>query len=228
MKELATQVQEVRCELNKEAETKRAACARAEELKNILVQEQEQVASLRKEVDDLSFELHRRSTSANIGVKCTAPYFFVRSSSFPALVQTLWALRLSWTPMNLEPSRSSLTASLLKKAAARLFSNLERLAPGLDDKELLGRPVAPAKDVDPAQVRLSEARVAERMRIFLGKFRCQPALDTAGGDAALKGEDSGAECSGSSDSGEPGSDESEPENGSDSDESASGDSDSAS
>jgi hypothetical protein len=62
--------------------------------------------------------------------------------------------------------------TLLKKAAARLFSNLERLAPGLDDKELLGHPVAPEKNADPAQVRLSKARVAERTRLFLGKFRC--------------------------------------------------------
>jgi hypothetical protein len=98
--------------------------------------------------------------------------------------------------------------TLLKKAAARLFSNLERLAPGLDDKELLGCPVASAEDVDPSQVRLSKARVDERVELFLGKFRRHPALGAAGGDAALKEVGSGVEFSGSGDSGEPGSDES--------------------
>jgi uncharacterized protein YlxW (UPF0749 family) len=57
MKELDTEVQEIRYDVNGEFETKKATCTRAEELKNSLVQEQERVASLRKEVDDLSFEL---------------------------------------------------------------------------------------------------------------------------------------------------------------------------
>jgi hypothetical protein len=57
MKELDTEVQEIRYDVNGEIETNKATCTRAEELKNSLVQEQERVASLRKEVDDLSFEL---------------------------------------------------------------------------------------------------------------------------------------------------------------------------
>jgi hypothetical protein len=58
---------------------------------------------------------------------------------------------------NWEEYVDDMCLTLLKKAAARLFSNLERLALGLDDKELLGHPVDPAKNVDPTQVRLSEA-----------------------------------------------------------------------
>jgi hypothetical protein len=115
----------------------------------------------------------------------------------------------------------------MKKAAIHLFSNLEHLAPGLDDKELLRRPVAPGEDVDPAQVRLSKMRVMEHVELLLGKFRRQPELVAAGGDAASKEANSGVECSGGSGSGEPGS-ESGSESSSGSDESASSNSDPAS
>jgi hypothetical protein len=141
---------------------------------------------------------------------------------FDRIVRTLEEAARKW-----EDYVDEVCLNLMRKAATRIFSNLERLAPGLDEKELLGHPVALREDADPTHVRLIELRVEERMELLIKKFRRRLALVAAGGDAALEEANSGVECSGGSGSGEPGS-ESGSESSIDSDESASGDSDPAS
>jgi hypothetical protein len=57
MAELASKAQELRGDLSREIDTRKAACTHTEELKQGLAQEQERVAALRKEVEELSFQL---------------------------------------------------------------------------------------------------------------------------------------------------------------------------
>jgi hypothetical protein len=137
---------------------------------------------------------------------------------FDRIVRTLEEAAPKW-----EDYVDEVCLNLMRKMATRVFSNLERLAPGLDDKELLRHPVAPREDADPAQVRLSQVRVDERVELLLKKFQRRQGPVTIGGDAVLGEANSGSDRSGDRSSSEPVS-ESGSESSSGSDESASGDS----
>ncbi|KAK1670524.1 hypothetical protein QYE76_058683 [Lolium multiflorum] len=248
IKELETKILEIQRDLRKEVEARKTAYVCADKLKDSLAQEQKRVTSLRKEVDELSSEIQQKKhlcehrgdiyralflrakrllpsfgadpVSTNALLDSNEPSAFLEL--FDRIVRTLEEAAPKW-----EGYVDEVCLNLMRKVATRIFSNLESLAPVLDDKELLGHPVAPRENVDPAQVRLSELRVGERVELLIKKFRRRLALVAAGGDAALMEANSGVECSGGSGSGEPGS-ESGSESISGSDESASGDSDSAS
>ena len=60
MKGLESKIQEVRRDLSKEVEARKTACVRADKLEDSLAQEQKQVTSLRKEMDDLTFEIQQK------------------------------------------------------------------------------------------------------------------------------------------------------------------------
>jgi hypothetical protein len=187
------------------------------------------VASLRKEVEELSFELlqrkhlgdHRGKMYGDLflrvkqclprfGVDYVGTHALLASNEpgaflelFDCIVHSLQEATPRW-----EAYVNNISLKILEKAVSRLFANLECLAPGLEDKELLGRLVAPAEGVDPAQVRLSKARVAKRVQIFVGKFRRSTAPNAAEEGATLKKEGSKAKGSDSSDYGESGSQDS--------------------
>jgi hypothetical protein len=193
MKGLETKIQVVRRGLSKEVEARKTVCVRVDKLEDSLAQEPKQVTSLRKEMDDLTFEIqqkkhlceHRGSMyrALFLRAKQLLPSFGADLVSndalldsnelsaflelFDRIVRALEEASPRW-----EDHVDEVCLNLMDKAATRLFSNLEHLAPGLDDQELLGHPVAPGADADSAQTRLSKLRVAERVKSFLKKFRC--------------------------------------------------------
>jgi hypothetical protein len=145
MKGLETKIQDIHRDLNGEVETRKAACARADELKNSLAQEQEQVASLRKEVDDLSFELRqtkhlceRRGSMYRalfLRAKRQLPSFGADPVSTKALLDSSEPVdflklfdRIVRSLEEAAPKWANyvddVCLNLIKKAATRLFSNL--------------------------------------------------------------------------------------------------------
>jgi hypothetical protein len=221
--ELASEVQGLRGDLSKAVDARKTACTCADELGKGLVLEREQVASLRKKVEEVSFELQQMKHLGEHRGRMYHDLFLCAKRCLPSLgadfvgtdalldsnepgaflelfnriVHSLEVATPKW-----EEYINNASLTLLEKAVARLFANLDCLAPDLEDKELLGHPVAPAEGADSAHVQLSKARVAKRTQLFVGKFRRGPAPDDAGEGAVLEQEGPEAEGSDSSDSGE--------------------------